>query len=104
MLLVSVSEHMVVQIKEDLSRKEYKMESFYLIQSLLVGAVAGLLLAHYLVIAYRKIARASDKRKIKIAMLREQYYNDLYTDVLTEDVNKIAKKAHRRMSKIKAGP
>lgn len=70
--------------------------------SLIIGGTVGLILAHYIIMPiYWHIVRSSDKRKIKTRMLQEKYYNDLYEDVLFEDIDKAAKKAHRKMSKIK---
>ena len=79
------------------------MVALFSILAILVGAVVGLVGAHILLSLYRSIVRSSDKRKIKTKMLQEAYYNDLYEEALTEDIDKLAQRAHRKMSKLKTG-
>ncbi len=80
------------------------MNPILAILSLIIGGIAGFILAHYILMPlYRYIVRSSDKRKIKTKMLMEKYYNDIYEEALTEDIDKATKRAHRKMSKLKTG-
>ena len=101
MLREIVLEHMVALALEGLSRKEEDMNPILALLAIAVGTVVGLIGAHYVFCLYRFIVRSSDKTKIKTQMLNEAYYNQLYEEALLEDINKIAKRTHRKMSKLK---
>ena len=54
---------------------------------------SGLSLGHVTVGILRRIRRASDKNKIRAAMDREAYYNQLYEEALYEEMDDIATQA-----------
>ena len=64
-----------------------------------IGGLIGLILGKLVIAVYRDIVRALDKNKIKGAMAREAYWNNLYEETLCEEMDKMAVKAAKDMSR-----
>lgn len=64
----------------------------------LLGGAIGLMIARAIMYVIRWLVRASDKSRIKAAMAREAYLNDLYDECLYEHQDRLARKAAEKMS------
>ena len=65
------------------------------IVAVVVGGAVGLMIAKMIIPIMCNIIRATDKRRIKTAMTREAYLNQLYEEALYEDVDRMTKKTAR---------
>ena len=78
------------------------MNTMIAILAITIGGIAGLFAAHYLAMLIRFVMRESDRKKVKAAMLRESYINQLYEENLLEDINRAAHKASKKMNRLRA--
>jgi acid phosphatase family membrane protein YuiD len=65
---------------------------------LMLGGAIGMILGKGIVYLIRSFIVASDKSKIRTAMAREAYLNNLYEECLFEEQDRLARKAAREMS------
>ena len=71
------------------------------IVAVVVGGMIGLMIAKMITPIMCNIIRATDKRRIKTAMTREAYLNQLYEEALCEDVDRMTKKTARKMARLR---
>ena len=67
--------------------------------AIFVGGIVGFVIAKLLIWLYYWMVRDTDKNRVKTAILKEQYYNDLYEEALSEEMDELAEKAARDMSR-----
>ena len=78
-----------------------EFNSFFALTAIIIGGLVGFVLAQVILALWRWMIRDTEKTRIKAAMLEEEYYNELYDEVLTEDIDKLARKAAKDMSKVR---
>lgn len=73
------------------------IHTFFAILCIAGGSIAGVILAGLVMDLWRWMVRDTDKNRIKTAMMKEDYYNQLYEECLTEEMDKKAEQAAKEM-------